>query len=512
MTASGDYYEVLGVPRDADAKTIKNAFRQLARRYHPDTSTERDAEQRFKEIAEAYGVLSDPAKRASYDARGSVGLAGATAEDLWGGIDFADVFGPGAAAFGGLFERLFGPSAAGRLRGEDVRMDLAVSLDEVLAGGAQTVMIHRPGPCRQCAGSGSRPGTAPRRCPECAGTGQLAVISRLGPVMVRQVTRCPHCAGRGHVIDQPCRACHASGRAVQEEKLTVRIPAGIADGAVLRLAGQGMPSTVPGGPPGDAYLTIRTRADSRFRRADADLWYELHIPASDAALGTTAAVPAPGGPVRVLVPPGTQPGAILRVRGRGLPRHGGHGCGALNITLVVDIPRQLSLAQRLLYEQLRAEGAAAQSQAGGSRQPGAPRSGGRLKAGEGGRPALGRRYGLLIFAAVLLAVLGCFNLLVGIAAITSSHIFFGNVRYVAGDLRAWGWAAAILGAAQLLAAAGVWAGRQLARWFAVAVVGLNALAQMVLLPAYPSWSLTIIAVYVVVLWGLCACGSRDHLP
>ena len=133
--SAGDYYEVLGVPRDADTKTIKNAFRQLARRYHPDTSTEPDAEQRFKEIAEAYGVLSDPAKRASYDAQGSADLAGATAEDLWGGIDFADIFGSGAAAFGSLFERLFGPPAAGPPRGQDVHLDLVISLEEVLTGG-----------------------------------------------------------------------------------------------------------------------------------------------------------------------------------------------------------------------------------------------------------------------------------------------------------------------------------------------------------------------------------------
>ena len=137
MTGSGDYYEVLGVPRDADAKTIKNAFRQLARRYHPDTSTEPDAEQWFKEIAEAYGVLSDPARRASYDAQGSAGLAGATAEDLWGGIDLTDIFGSGAPEFGTLFERLFGPAAAGPPRGEDVHLDLVISLEKVLAGGTK---------------------------------------------------------------------------------------------------------------------------------------------------------------------------------------------------------------------------------------------------------------------------------------------------------------------------------------------------------------------------------------
>ena len=470
MIISGDYYEVLGVPRDADTKTIKNAFRQLARRYHPDTSTEPDAEQRFKEIAEAYGVLSDPARRASYDAQGSAGLAGATTEDLWGGIDFADIFGSGAAAFGSLFERLFGPPAAGPPRGQDVHLDLVISLEEVLTGGEQAVTIRRPDPCPACAGSGSGPGTAPRRCPGCGGTGQRAVASRHGPLLVRQLITCPQCAGRGRVIDQPCPACEASGRAVREEKVTIRIPPGIPEGATLRLAGHGLPSPMPGGPPGDAYASIRTRADPRFTRAGADLRHDLHIQAADAALGVTAAVPVPGGQARVRVPPGTQPGSVLRVEGRGLPRYGGHGRGSLNLTVILDIPRQLSPRQRQLYEQLRAEDAGISKQADRSREPDAPQSGGRTKASTDGRHAAGRR--LLIFTLVLLLVIGVVNLVGGIAAISGSQILTPSAHSVSGGLRAWGWAMTILGAAQLLAAAGVWAGSHLARWCAVAAAGL----------------------------------------
>ena len=461
MTVSGDYYEVLGVRRDADTKTIKNAFRQLARRYHPDTSTEPDAEQRFKEIAEAYGVLSDPAKRASYDARGSAGLAGATAEDLWGGIDFADIFGSGAAVFGSLFERLFGPPAAGPPRGQDVRLDLVISLEEVLTGGRQEVTIRRPGPCPRCAGSGSGPGTAPRRCPGCGGTGQRATASRHGPLMVRQVTACPQCAGRGRVTDQPCPACEASGRALREEKVAIGIPPGIPEGATLRLAGRGMPSPVPGGPPGDAYASIRTRDDGRFTRAGADLWHELHIQAADAALGVTAAVPVPEGQARVRVPAGTQPGSVLRVEGKGLPRYGGHGRGSLNLTVILDIPRQLSARQRQLYEQLRAEDAGITNTAGRSREPDAPRSGRRITADAGGRHAAGR--GLITVAWVLLLVTGAVNLVAGIAAITGSHILITSAHYMSGGLHAWGWIMTILGAVQLLAAAGIWAGNQLAR-------------------------------------------------
>jgi len=234
----------------------------------------------------------------------------------------------------------------------------------------------------------------------------------------------------------------------------------------------------------------------------------LHIQAPDAALGGTAAVPAPGGQVRVRVPPGTQPGSVLRVAGRGLPRYGGHGRGSLNLSVILDIPRQLSMRQRQLYEQLRAADAGIRSTAGGSRKPDAPRSGRRITADAGGRHAAGRS--LITFVPVLLLVTGVVNLAGGVAAITGSHILITNARYMSGGLHAWGWVMTILGAVQLLAAAGVWAGNQLARWFAAAVVGLNVIGQMFVIPAYPLWSLMIIAADVVALWGLCAHGNRKN--
>ncbi len=505
----GDYYRVLGVSRDADAQTIKDAFRQLARRYHPDISTEPDAERRFKEIAEAYGVLSDPAKRASYDAQGPAGLAGATAGDLWGGIDFADIFGPGAAEFGGLFARLFGPPMTGPPRGQDVHLDLAISLEQVLAGGDQAVTIGRPGPCPQCGGSGARPGTAPRRCPGCGGTGQRLAASRHGPLMVRQVTACPQCAGRGRVIDQPCPACAASGRALREDKVTIRVPAGIPEGAMLRLAGCGMPSPVPGGRPGDAYASIRTSADPRFTRAGADLWHDLHLQVPDAVLGVTADVPVLGGKARVRVPPGTKPGSVLRVGGGGLPRYRGHGRGDLNLTVIVDIPRRLSARQRQLYEQLQAEDAGVRSTAGGgSGEPDARGAGRWISAGAVRRNATGR--GLFTVACVVLLVTGALNLAGGIAAITGSHILIADAHYMSGGLRGWGWVMTVFGAVQLLAAAGAWSGNQLARWLAVAVAGLAAIGQMFLIPASPFWSLMIIAADVVALWGLWMYRSREN--
>jgi hypothetical protein len=278
---------------------------------------------------------------------------------------------------------------------------------------------------------------------------------------------------------------------------------------MLRLAGRGRPSPVSGGPPGDAYVSIRTCVDPRFTRDGADLRHDLHVQAPDAALGRARTV----GQARVRVPPGTQPGSVLRVAGKGLPRYGGHGRGSLNLTVILDVPRQLSPRQlsprqRQLYELLRAEDAGIRNTAGGSSGPDAPRSGGRITAGPDGRHAAGRS--LLTLALAMLLVIGIFNLAGGIAAITGSHMLVTGTHSVPGGLRAWGWAMAIFGAVQLLAAAGVWAGSQLSRWLAVAAAGLTAIGQMFFIPAYPLWSLLIIAADVVALWGLCAHGGREH--
>jgi len=234
----------------------------------------------------------------------------------------------------------------------------------VLTGGKETVTITRLGSCSRCAGSGAEPGTAPRSYPDCGGTGQQSAASRRGSVVVRQVTTCPACRGRGQVIDQPCRACDGTGQVTQEDRVAIRIPRGVPEGTALRLGGRGMPSPVSGGPPGDVYVIIRTGADPRFTPAGADLWYELHIGVPDAVLGITAAASALDGEAHVPVPPGTQPGDVLPVKGKGLPRFRRHGRGSLNVTVIVDIPRRLSPRQRQLYEKLRVEGAGAADQSG----------------------------------------------------------------------------------------------------------------------------------------------------
>jgi len=356
-TAAGprhDYYEVLGVARDADDKTIREAFRRLARRYHPDVSTEPGAGERFKEIAEAYGVLSDPARRASYDARGFAGVPGAGWEYARGSTDFGDIL--GGLGFGeDLLARLFGGRPyAGPPRGEDIRVAVTVPMPLVLKGGAQTVTIPARKTCPQCSGTGTRPGTSPRTCQDCGGTGQRVSTTRHLGVLIRQAAACASCGGRGTVIDRPCAGCRGSGQVPGEDEITLKIPKGIPDGTVLRLPGHGLPAPSPGGQPGDAFLAITAEPVPGFTRSGADLWHDMHVTVADAALGTTVRLAAPAGSVKVPVPAGTQPGTVLRLRGHGLPHYGAHGRGDLNVNLLVGIPRRLSRQQRRLYEQLRA--------------------------------------------------------------------------------------------------------------------------------------------------------------
>lgn len=359
-----DYYEVLGVPRDADAKAIKNAFRRLALRYHPDRNKSPDAEERFKEIAEAYAVLSDPQKRAEYDARGAAAVAGLTPEDLFGGIDFGDLLGDLGAGFesvwapGGLFERLFGRRRTGPARGQDLEVELELPLEVIARGGEQTVRYRRPVVCPRCGGSGAEPGSTPRTCPGCSGSGRrlIAREEHRGETDIRleQVTTCPACGGRGVILDHPCRECAGSGRVEKEESLTVRIPPGAEEGLALRVSSHGLPSPDPRGAPGDLYVIVSSRADPRFERRGADLWRTETIEVADAALGTTLEVPTLDAPVELSVPPGTQPGTVLRLRGKGLPVFGAkQRRGDLHVRIEVHIPERLTAEARALYERLR---------------------------------------------------------------------------------------------------------------------------------------------------------------
>jgi molecular chaperone DnaJ len=365
-TTQRDYYEVLGIARDADVKAIRDAFRRLALKYHPDRNKSPDAEERFKEIAEAYAVLSDPKKRAEYDARGFAGVAGFTPEDLFSGIDFSDIFGDAGFGLdigfgaGGLFDRLFGRRSAGPERGQDLRVELVLPLETIARGGEETVRYTRPVVCPRCHGSGAEPGTAPRACPACSGSGRK-VESRgeqrgKSAIRFQQITVCPDCGGRGSLIDKPCRDCRGEGRVEKGESLKVSIPPGAEEGMALRIPAHGLPSPEPKGPSGDLYVIVAGAPDSRFVRSGADLWRTETLAVADAVLGATLKVPTLDGTVEVTVPSGTQPGAVLRLRGKGLPLFGTRGRGDLNLRIEIKIPERLTVEERALYEKLRGMG------------------------------------------------------------------------------------------------------------------------------------------------------------
>jgi molecular chaperone DnaJ len=352
-----DYYEVLGVPRDADARAIKDAFRSLALKYHPDRNKEPGAEERFKEIAAAYAVLSDPKKRAEYDAGGHAGVAGYSAEDLFGGIDFEDLFRGFDFGFdfgGGLFD-LFSRRRHGPPVGNNIEVDIAIPLEKVASGGEETVRYGRYAPCERCHGYGTADAKPPKACPACKGSGQQVTTRQNGNVSVRQISACPVCHGSGKQIGQACPDCGGRGEVEKTESLSVTIPVGVEDGMALRVAGRGMASHEPGGAPGDLYVVVHTRPDPRFRRDGADLWRQETLPVTDAVLGTTLEVPTlEGGKADVEIPAGIQPDTVLRLRNKGLPRFGGKGRGDMYLQVRIQILEKLSREERELYERLRA--------------------------------------------------------------------------------------------------------------------------------------------------------------
>ncbi|GAA4833719.1 DnaJ C-terminal domain-containing protein [Kitasatospora terrestris] len=358
-TSRKDYYAVLGVPHDADQKTVKRAFRDLARTHHPDRSSEPDAQERFEEITEAYAVLSDPGRRSEYDRHGTASLDGISVEDLLAGLDLGDLFGGGGTpGFGedDAWPGGFFTGRRGRLadREADIEIALTVPLTTVLGGGTGTVTVRRPGPCGVCGGSGVAPGTRPRSCGRCGGTGSLVIERRRGALVMRQVATCSACGGTGAVVERPCPACAGSGSAEQSESVTLRIPPGIAEGTALRLPGKGMPPPLGGGRHGDAFVVVRTVADPRFERHGADLWHTEEVTVPDAVLGTRLTVAALDGDVVLSVPPGTQPGTVLGIAGRGLPRSGsGHGRGDLRVRVDVRVPDRPGEEELRLYRQLR---------------------------------------------------------------------------------------------------------------------------------------------------------------
>ncbi len=358
-SAQRDYYEVLGVSRDADAKTIKDTFRELAMKYHPDRNKSPEAEARFKEIAEAYAILSDPKKRADYDARGFAGVADFSAEDLFSGIDFGDMGFDFDLGRGGLFGDLFGRHRhpRGPAKGADLEVELIISLEKVSAGGDETVHFNRPVSCPDCHGSGLQAGTEARKCAACDGSGKQ-VTSRQekkdkGSINFQQITVCPVCNGQGNFIDHPCETCGGRAEINEDDNLKVTIPAGVDDGTALRIPGHGLPSRSAGGSPGDLYVIVRSKRDPRFERHGADLWRRELIEIPDAVLGSKIKVPTLDEHIEVKVPAGSQPDEVLRLKGKGLPVFGAPMRGDINIRLQVNIPKKPTKEEKDLYKKLR---------------------------------------------------------------------------------------------------------------------------------------------------------------
>lgn len=356
-----DYYEILGVPRNATKEEIKAAYRRLALQYHPDRNKSPDAEERFKEISEAYAVLSDDEKRRQYDLYGHAGIEGRYSwEDIFGGADFEDVFrdlGFGFEGFGSLFDLFFGGRKGVKepKRGRDLRYDLEITLEEAAKGTEKELKIPIYETCDNCGGSGAKPGTKPRPCPECKGTGQVRYESSRGFMRFVRVETCGRCSGAGTVIDFPCPGCGGSGKVRRIRRVVVQIPRGVDTGYGLRMAGMGDPGE-DGAPPGDLLIFLNVKPHEIFERRGDDLLCEVRIGFSEAALGAEIDVPTLDGPTKLRIPPGTQTGTVFRLRGKGMPKLDGFGRGDELVRVIVQTPTRLTQRQRELLSQFAKEG------------------------------------------------------------------------------------------------------------------------------------------------------------
>jgi len=353
-TPTRDPYEVLGVPRDADETQIKKAFRKLARELHPDVNkNDPDAEEKFKEAAEAYEILNDAERRALYDRYGHEGLrSGGYAPNFEGFGSISDLFdaffgGGGFGGFGGM-----GTTAPGPTQGRDAAVHADITLAEAASGTSVEVSFEAIDTCEVCHGNGAKPGTPIVTCERCGGVGVLQAVTRSPFGQVMRQMACDVCGGEGKVAEQPCERCDGRGREVRRRTLRVDVPAGIADGQRIRLSGRGHAGE-RGGPPGDLYVLVRIESDERFLRDGDDLVTMLEIAAPQAMVGTTLRVPTLNGDTEVDIPAGTQPGEIFVVRGEGMPRLRRPGRrGDLRVVANVVVPRRLSRDQRKLAEKL----------------------------------------------------------------------------------------------------------------------------------------------------------------
>ncbi len=352
--AKRDYYEVLELDKNASDDDVKGAYRRMAKKFHPDRNPgDKAAEDKFKEAAEAYEVLSDKDKRSRYDRFGHQGVTNdfGTGGFQWSNFshagDFEDILGNLFGGFGGSSTR----ASSGARHGADLQFRLSLTLEELYTGVKKTVRINRQEACAECHGSGAAAGSSARICPDCRGAGERRQQGRSAFGAVMNVSACPKCRGTGKVIERPCAVCHASGQRENHVTITVDIPAGSAAGQVLALRGQGDVGS-GGGRPGDALIHIEEQPHPMFKRQGDDILNELPVSFSEAALGTKKEVPTLSGRVRVTIPEGTQSGRVLRLRGKGMPHASGHGHGDLLVTVTVKTPTHLNGRVRELLEEL----------------------------------------------------------------------------------------------------------------------------------------------------------------
>jgi len=355
LAVKRDYYEILGVRRDASQDDLKRAFRRLAMQHHPDRNPgDPAAAERFKEINEAYAVLSDPEKRRAYDMFGHAGVSQAGVGQGPAGFGGFEGFG-----FGDIFESFFGDAfgSFGRrattrsARGDDLRYDLTISFEEAYRGTEKEIEVPRLVACEACGGAGAQPGTGWETCGTCGGRGQVRRQAQSIFGAVVNITTCPSCSGAGRVLRTPCSACHGQGRVERRRRLSVRIPPGVDTGSQIRLAGEGE-AGLRGGPPGDLYIVLKVKPHPQLRRQDEDVVYDLRINMIQAALGDRIEVPTLDGPVEIAIPPGTQHGQTFRLAGKGMPDVRTGRRGAQFVKVQVVIPRDLTPEQRDLLRKV----------------------------------------------------------------------------------------------------------------------------------------------------------------
>jgi molecular chaperone DnaJ len=358
--AKRDYYEILGVPKDASNEDVKKAFRKLAFKFHPDRNKAPDAEEKFKEISEAYAILSDNEKRNQYDMFGHDGIRGKySSEDIFSRSNFEDIFREfGFGNFDSIFGRVFREFGGSGFRseystkGRDLQYEMTISLEEAASGIEKEIEVPRSEKCSLCRGIGAEPGTKPRTCPKCNGSGKIQNRRSAGFAQFIQVSACNSCNGRGQVIDKPCNKCQGSGLERKVRNIRVKIPKGVEDNSYLILRGQGEAGR-RGAPSGDLYVVINIKPHQHFIRKGRDLIHETEISVTQATLGGEITVPTLNGKAELKIPPGTQFGTIFRLRGKGMPARWGRGDELINVK--IRIPQKITKKQRKLLEDLAKE-------------------------------------------------------------------------------------------------------------------------------------------------------------